>query len=852
MEHNFSLPDNLKRLADLATNFWFSWNPEVRDLFREIDLELWRKCERNPVHFLHGVEYAKLEKASKNQTFIEKLQTCWERFDNYIHTDTKNTRFNKNFPNMSNHLVAYFSAEYGLHESLQNYAGGLGILAGDHIKSASDLGIPFIAIGLMYKNAYFHQQIDQNGDQIEIYNKLEHDKLPIKLVKDEQGDPLLVCLPLINREIYLKIWEANVGRISIYFLDSTVDNNSEEDQNIIHILYGGTRDTRIQQEIILGIGGLRAIYKMGFIPTLFHINESHSAFLVLERLYQLMNEGIDFKSALEFVRATTIFTTHTPVPAGNEEYEFIMMEKYFAHFWPELEISHEKFFDLGRNINIHQQQNFSLTALALNLSNQSNGVSDLHGKVTRKMWQKTWPGVPTHEIPIGHITNGIHTSSWLHREMIHLFDNHFGPKWRNEISNQHFWDKIYEIPNEIVWLSKKKMKKNMTDHIRRYYRMRMERINGEEHGYPKPNEILKPEILTIGFARRFAPYKRALLLFKDLDRLKKIINNPDRPIQILFSGKSHPENDAGKMLIKKIDEISREEGFIGKIIFVENYNMNIARSLTSGVDLWLNTPRRPLEASGTSGQKVPINLGINFSVLDGWWFEGYNGQNGWAIGLSRKYDENEEQDQEDSESLYHLLENEIAPLYYERDENGIPNGWIEKMKHSFHSTIFKFSTHRMVWEYLQKYYIPAMKRYDKYTQEEYKGLFQFCKWKNRIERRWKDISMSLKHDQPWDVDKRILSAGESREIVILINSAGLKASDLLVEVIISREDAYYGHHHMKVFPMGLITENVNGKLEYRTSFTANKDGSYRFNCRILPTHPDLYNKYELRLIKWLD
>ncbi len=850
MSKKFELPAKLEKLGDLATNLWFGWNPDVRDLYREIDLDVWKKSGKNPVKFLKMVDPLKIDAFSKDEAFLKKVSDSWERFVEYI--ESNNTAFRKNYPKMLDHTIAYFSAEYGIHESLPNYAGGLGVLAGDHTKTASDLGLPFLAVGLMYKHAYFQQEIDANGNQVEIYNELDLEQLPIRLVTDDKDEPLLVSVPLLDHIVFLKIWEVKVGRVSVFLLDTTVDQNSDEDKSIIHTLYGGTRDTRIQQEIILGIGGMRAIRKMDLQPSVFHMNEGHSAFLGLERISELMNEGMNYKTALEYVRSTTVFTTHTPIAAGNEAFEFDMINKYFKNIWPTLEISHEKFFDLGRNTNIHQHENFSLTVLALNLSNQANGVSRLHGEVSRDMWQKVYPGVPISEVPIGHVTNGIHTFTWLHRKMFKMFNEYFGTDWRKQIRNQNFWDKIYELPNNVLWEIKQEMKNDMIDQIRHMYTERIERYGPDKGGYPIAEEILDSDVLTIGFARRFAPYKRSLLFFSDLERLKSIMSNSDKPIQIVFAGKAHPANDAGKDLIRRINELSKDKEFKGKVIFVEGYNMSKARALVSGVDIWLNTPRRPLEASGTSGQKVPINGGINFSILDGWWLEGYNTQNGWSIGQSRQYDDNELQDREDALSLYETLENEILPLYYDRDKDGIPNAWLEKIKHSFHSTITQFSSHRMVWEYLQKYYIPAMKRAEKYSQEEYRELHLFTTWKNRIERLWPKVELHMNNGDGMDEDRRILSAGEDRNISLSIDSGGLNQKDLRVEIVLERQDTYREHQAMKVIPMGFIAKRGDHQFEYRAHVVTEKDGSYRINCRVLPTHPDLFNTHEVRLVKWLD
>ncbi len=850
MSFNLNLPENLDKLGKLATNLWFSWNPDARDLYREIDLALWRSCGRNPVAFLTKVDTQKLESFANDQAYLDRLDKVYARFSDYLENTKK--PFTQTYPHLKEQLVAYFSAEYGLHESLPNYAGGLGVLAGDHCKTASDLGLPFVAVGLMYKHAYFTQTIDENGQQQEHYKELKPELLPISLVKKENGEPLLVSVPIIDRDVFIKIWEVKIGRISLFLLDTTIDKNSDEDKAIIHSLYGGTRDTRMKQEIILSIGGLRALRKMGYHPTVFHMNEGHSAFLGLERLYELMNEGMNFKMALEFVRSTTLFTTHTPIPAGNEAFDFDIMERYFKNFWPELEISDTFFFELGKDVNIHQHESFSLTVLALNLAYMANGVSALHGEVSRQMWQKVYPGIPADEVPIGHITNGIHTESWLHREMIKLFDQYLGADWRHNIADGQYWDKIMDIPDEVYWETMQKMKTNMSEHLRRRYALRLERYSDIDHQYPTPEKILDDKTLTIGFARRFAPYKRATLLFHDIERLKKIVNDPERPVQILFSGKAHPHNDAGKELIRAINHYAQFPGLKGKIVFIEGYSINTSRSLVSGVDVWLNNPRRPMEASGTSGQKVPINGGINFSALDGWWPEGYNGNNGWVIGANVEYADYNQQDAEESRSLYDTLENEIVPAFYNRDENGIPSEWIRISKESLRSVLTKFSTHTMVWNYIQKYYVPGMKRHIKYSENNYAGLFQFYRWQHRMSRLWKRISIKPNIRNAFSEDERIFSPGESKEISVIVDIDGLKPEEIKVELTLERQDAILGHQEMEIHPMGLIGKMIENEYEYRARVTAKSDGSYRCNCRVIPEHRDLFTAHETRLIKWLD
>ncbi len=848
MSKEIKLPRNLQALSEMAYNLWFSWNPDARELFREIDLDLWREKGRNPVSFLKHVDPKRIEHISTDKSFLTKLNTIYDRFTAYMKNES--TIFKKNYPDYKNEIIAYFSAEYGIHESLPNYAGGLGILSGDHCKTASDLDLPFVAVGLMYKHAYFSQFINEAGEQIEEYNELILEELPIKLVTNAKGDAIKVSVSILNKDVFLKIWKVAVGRISLYLLDTNVEENSDEDKNIIHSLYGGSRDTRIQQEIILGIGGLRALKKMGINPSVFHMNEGHSAFLGFERLFELLNEGMDFNPALEYLRSTTLFTTHTPIAAGNEAFEFDMMKRYFIDFWPQLKMDEKYFFDLGRNINEHQHENFSLTILALNLSYMANGVSKLHSEVSQKMWHHVYPGVPTSEVPIQHVTNGIHTESWLNRQMIKLFDDHLDKNWRNHIQEEKYWEKVRNIPDDVYWDAMVNMKKNMIYTLNRGYQNQLKRYHGD-HGFPEKENIFNENALTIGFARRFAPYKRATLLFIDRERIKKILNDAQRPVQILFSGKAHPQNDAGKSLIREVNNIAREEGFKEKVLFIENYSINIGRPLTSGVDVWLNTPRRPLEASGTSGQKVPINGGINFSVLDGWWPEGYNGKNGWIIGNEIDYSNHSIQDREDSNMMYDTLEKEIIPLFFKRDKNGLPTAWIKKSKESLISNLTKFSTHTMVWNYTQKFYVPGIEKNIKLSKNNYVDLVKFTSWINKVKRHWKEvkISISSRYD---DIDSRILAAGESKDITVSLYPGYLSAEDLKVEITLERQDSISGDKDIDLHEMKLTGSNGENSFQFKSKVSAKKNGTYRFNCRVLPKHEDLFTRHDTRLIKWLD
>lgn len=847
MDRHRPIPETLKGLQELSQNLWYSWNYEAQKLFEEIDPVLWAKVERNPVAFLQDVPFKRLEELARNQTYLNRLNAVLDSFKQYLHF--KHTPFQERYPEHAQKVIAYFSAEFGVHESLPNYAGGLGILAGDHSKSASDLGLPLVSVGLFYKYAYFTQEIDINGNQVEKYEALNPERLLLNLVRTPQGDPVLIKVFLKDHEVYAKIWQVHVGRNLMLFLDSDVEQNSEQDRDITSVLYGGSRETRIQQEIILGIGGIRALKALNMEPVVCHINEGHSAFSGLERLRQLIENGLDFEKALEFVRNTSLFTTHTPIPAGNEAFEFDLVRDYFRHFWPSLQLNEEQFLNLGRNVNEYQHENFSLTVLALNLSSMANGVSKIHGQVSRAMWKPIYPGIPEPEIPIGHITNGIHTETWMHPIMIALLERFFGKEWRQHLQDGAFWNQVEQIPDEIFWQTLQELRKDMSDFLRQEYRKRLQRYGQNPHGLPAPEEVLQPDILTIGFARRFAPYKRATLIFRDPERLKRILNNPERPVQILFSGKAHPYNDAGKELIRTINRFAKEDGFRGKIVYIEGYSMNISRALVAGCDVWLNNPRRPLEASGTSGQKVPINGGINLSVLDGWWPEAYNGKNGWAIGNKVESGDYEQQDQRDSEALYHLLETEVVPAFYERDADGIPAKWVAMAKESLKTIIHQFSTHRMVWEYTEKYYVPGIKQNERLSANNFKELEKHVQWLNRLRTAWPNIRMQL---LPEYDENRIFSAGEQREVNVAVELAGLKPNDVQVEIVMERQDALKSFQNMEVMEMPLIKTLNDGRYQFGLTLKAKDDGAYRFHCRIIPKNPNLLHKHDTRLIKWLD
>ncbi|NLD45983.1 MAG: glycosyltransferase family 1 protein, partial [Clostridiaceae bacterium] len=696
------IPDELSKLKDIAYNLWWSWNSDAIDLYREIDLALWEKLGKNPVRFLKEVSQKKLEAKVKDPDYMASYNDVVKKYESYM-KDT-DTWFIRNFPDKKNHMIAYFSAEYGLNEVLPIYSGGLGVLSGDHCKSASDLGIPFTAIGLYYKQGYFSQHINNDGWQETIFTDLNTSNLPIKPALNHKGEQVRISVELPGRVVFANIWQVKVGRINLFLIDTDVEQNSPHDRGLTSRLYGGDQETRIQQEIFLGIGGAKVLEALGINATVYHMNEGHSAFLGLELIRRLVQDKrVPFKQAAEVVSSSVIFTTHTPVPAGNDVFPLEMIDRYFGNYWPSLGISRHEFLDLGLKIGDHQ--NFNMTVLALTLSGQRNGVSELHGAVSRNIFKNVWPGVPEEEVPIGHITNGIHTLTWLSPSIKYLYDKYLDKDWVDRLYDREVWDKVDKIPDEDLWKTHCVLKTKMISFVRE--KLKQQRMaNGESiERVREVDTLLDSNALTIGFARRFATYKRANLIFRDIARIQKLLNNPEKPMQIIFAGKAHPADGPAHEIIKNINDIARQEGFNGKVILVENYNMTLARNLVQGVDIWLNNPRRPLEASGTSGQKVCINGLINFSILDGWWCEGYNGKNGWVIGDDTFFDNEYYQDNADSESIYNTLEKQIIPTYFDRNENGVPEKWVAVMKESIKSNTSLYSTHRMVQDYTTKFYI---------------------------------------------------------------------------------------------------------------------------------------------------
>ncbi len=839
------LPERINKLAEVSNNLWWSWNSEFLRLFKMMDLDLWEKSEKNPVKFLKMISQEKIEGLVHNEEFLKEYDKVVENFDNYM--KSKDTWFSKKYPNNKEDLIAYFSAEYGLDEIVPIYSGGLGILSGDHLKSASDLGLPFIAIGLLYKNGYFHQKINSRGEQCSEYHNIDLYNLPISPVKDENNNDVIIDILLDNRTLYLKLWQINVGRIKLYLMDSDIEQNDEDFRGITLRLYGGDKDMRIRQEIVLGMAGVKALKTLNYMPTVYHMNEGHSSFLTLQLIKDLMEEKqISFEMAKEIATVQTVFTTHTPVPAGNDIFDISLIDRYFNGFWNKLGISREDFLKLGMPGN-DLEPGFNMGILALKIAGKKNGVSKLHGEVSRELFSDVWPNIAEDESPITYVTNGIHTCSWLAPNIKELFNEYLPPYWQDNIELESTWEKIYNIPNEKLWDVHVERKEKLIRMIKQNITQRY--INSGV-GYDQIAEIvnnLNPRALTIGFARRFATYKRATLIFKDIARLTQILSDEKRPVQLVFAGKAHPQDKEGQDLIKYIHEISLMPQFKGKIFILENYNIGLSRYLISGVDVWLNNPRRPMEASGTSGEKASVNGVVNFSVLDGWWCEGYTGTNGWTIGTNASYESYEEQDKADSNSLYHTLENKIIPAYYNQDKDGVSKEWLAYMKNSIKTTGGKYSTARMVTEYVKDLYMPLcnLRREHFESLEEVAG---FTEWKKNVRENWDKIELI----QEKNVDNAKMVAGSQITVNCEVYLPNIDEENTDIQV-------YFGQFLDNGTVRNVYTETMNkiseNKDEHKYTYEAVLDlktgGNFGYTFRVMPKHPMLVDSENLNLVKWI-
>lgn len=843
---NPQLPKRIEKLSIIANNLWWSWNTNFLKLFKEIDIDVWERVEKNPVKFLKKVSQEKLEQASENQEFLKRYDKFVKDFEDYI--KSKNTWFSKKYPNNSNDLIAYFSAEYGLDEILPIYSGGLGILSGDHLKSASDLGVPLIAVGLLYKNGYFWQTINGQGIQETEYKDLDIDDLPITPVKDVDGKDLIISVDMPKKKLYIKIWEIKVGRVTLYLMDSDIEANIPEYRGITKTLYGGNQETRIQQEIVLGMAGVELLRRLGVKPTVYHMNEGHSSFLILKLIENtIKDKKVSFNIAKDIVSSKTVFTTHTPVPAGNDIFPLELMDTYFRDYWDKLGIDKQEFFRMGMKPNASPNSGFDMGVLALKVAGKKNGVSKLHGAVSRELFGDIWPNISANEAPITYITNGIHTCSWIPQNIKDLYNDYLVPYWQDNIYNDEVWEKIENIPDEKLWNAHMERKKKLIDIVKKSTTKRLHRCGYSYQEIDKITSKLSENVLTIGFARRFATYKRATLIFKDLERITQIFSNENRPIQIIFAGKAHPADKEGQDLIKYIHEISMKPQFKGKIFLLENYNIAMSRYLISGVDVWLNTPRRPMEASGTSGQKASVNGVINFSVLDGWWAEGYNSKNGWYIGINDEYENHEVQDKADSDDIYTTLENKILPTYYERNEKNIPVKWIQIMKNSIISTGGKFSTSRMLVDYVEKLYIPLCNLYDNYYSELDK-VTEFNSWKEDLYRNWEDIKITQENN----LDNITIDAGNYIDVKCKVTLPNISIDNIQTQVYYGKIEDNGVVDDIQIIPMDLVDEDKENKVyTYTAKIKLVNGGEYGYTFRVMPKHEMVLDSENLDLVKWI-
>jgi len=844
-----SLPENLEHLREVAYNLHWSWNPDARELFRRLDRELWEDTNQNSVMILGKVSQERLEEISHDDGFKSHLDRVYKHLQEYL--NAKNW-YNKNFSYSKNFNIIYFSAEFGLTECLQTYSGGLGVLAGDHLKASSDLGIPLIGIGLLYREGYFQQYLNSDGWQHERYELNDFNNLPMKLVMDEKNEPFTLSVKYASKEVFIQVWKIDVGRTPLYLLDTNVPQNSEHDKKITRSLYGGNIETRIEQEIILGIGGIRTMRALNIQPMICHMNEGHSAFMSLERMRFLIHEdGLSFKEAKEVGFYSNIFTTHTPVPAGIDVFQNDLMEKYLGSYYKnDLKISDKEFYSLGTINKDKESSFFNMAHLAMNTAGYVNGVSKLHGSVSKKMWMAGYKDVPFNEIPINYITNGVHLRSHISREMEDLFVPYIGEDWINNPLSDEVWKRIDKIPDEELWRTHERRRERLVAFARRRLAKQIKARGGSQAELTMASEVLNPNALTIGFARRFATYKRATLIFRDVERLAEILNSKRQPVQFIFAGKAHPKDEDGKRLIQEIFQIAKEERFRRKIVFIENYDMNVARYMVEGCDIWLNNPRRPLEASGTSGMKVIANGGLNFSVLDGWWDEGFDPEIGWKIGNGEEFADHDYQDEVESRQLYNILETQIVPTFYTRGEDMLPRGWITRVKNSMKKLGPFFNTHRMVREYFDKFYSTAYEKRMELQKNKWSKAIDLAKWKENIRHNWSRIKVEniniSKNSKP-------IFVGEEFPVDAEVYLENLLPDDVEVQLYfgpVEKQDDPVYNATVVMVPNGKKSEN--GLIHYKGNIITKQSGQQGFTIRIVPKNSLLVSPFEVGVVYWAD
>ena len=838
------VPEALTPLLELAQNLWWVWQPDAVELFRRLDRELWEAVHHNPVKLLGTIKQAKLAEAAGDDGYLAHLNRVYDACKRHV---KEPGWFQKRHGERQGTLVAYFSAEFGLHESLPIYSGGLGVLAGDHLKSASEIALPLVAVGLLYRNGYFNQYLSADGWQQEQYPELDFYNLPAEPMRYTDGSPVHVRVDLPENAVFCKVWKVQVGRVPLYALDTNLQENSPADREITARLYGGGTEMRIKQEIVLGIGGVRALEALNIQPKLFHMNEGHSAFLALERTRMLLEDNsMTFDEARQLVMATNIFTTHTPVPAGIDTFSPEMMTKYFKNYIPSLKLDEEGFLALGRENVSDKRQGFSMAVAAIRLADSVNGVSKLHAEVSRTMWHNLWPGLPVDEVPIQHVTNGIHVKTWLSPDISFVLDRYLPEKWKTDPTDQTVWQAVNQIPDEELWRAHERGRARLVGWARQTLKEQLQRRGASYDDVTAADEVLDPEALTIGFARRFATYKRGALLMRDPERLKRLIDDAKRPVQFVFAGKAHPADTEGKELIRTIVQFARQHNIRRRIIFIENYDMSVARYLVQGVDVWLNTPRRPYEASGTSGMKAAANGVLNCSILDGWWVEGYGADVGWAIGRGEQYADPGQQDHLEGQALYDLLEKEIVPLFYDRGIDNMPRGWIGRMKNCMRTLAPVFNTNRMVKEYTEKLYLPAEARGKQLAADGLKRSIELARAKDRLRHRWGGIKIVGVHAS----GNGHYKVGQSMQVEALVDLPDLEPGDINVQLYAGGVNAQGSFEQAQTLMMKHERQMGPGRHLFVGQITCGTSGRHGYAVRIVPANPDLATAFEPGLITW--
>jgi starch phosphorylase len=839
-----SLPESLQELRTIAYNLWWCWSPDAIELLRRVDREKWEECGHNPVALLGATSQERWEQLADDESFRQHLERVLGAFNDYLQAPTW---FGRNLPQAKDRKIAYFSFEYGLSEGLPIYAGGLGVLAGDHLKSASDMGVPLVGIGLLYQVGYFRQYLNADGWQQEAYTENDFHQLPVERVLSEDGGQLTIHIPTDDHMLTALVWRVNVGRNPLYLLDTNTPENSAEDRAITYQLYAADSVMRIRQEILLGIGGIQALESLGIEADVYHMNEGHAAFMALERVRRAMiADNLSFDEAVETTRVGNVFTTHTPVPAGHDRFPPDLVDRYFRHYYPQLGLSLDQFLALGRANPQDVHEEFCMTALALRLSAWRNGVSALHGEVSRNMWRGMWPQAPVEEVPISSVTNGVHIGSWISSDLAVLYDRYLGTEWRSEPGDQTIWRRVATIPESELWRAHERRRERLVAVARQRLRAQLAARGAGPADLAMADEVLDPEALTIGFGRRFATYKRANLILRDPERLRALLTSKDRPVQIVFAGKAHPNDRPGKELIREIVHFSSDPAIRNRIVFLENYDMNLARYMVQGVDVWLNTPRRPMEASGTSGMKATANGGINCSILDGWWVEGYTPDTGWAIGRGEEYQDAEQQDAIEADGLYTLLEQEIIPLFYDHGSDGLPHGWIRKMKSAMGAICPDFNSNRMLGEYVQRYYIPGMRRSAELAANGHARARDVAGWLGRVRSGWPQVRFVEVSDDGKDVAE----FGDKIAVRARVALGSLAPGDVLAQLEYGAVDSAGNIGQPTVRRMEYVGPGQDGTHAFLGTVICEGTGRWGYAVRLLPSHRDLVNPVDANCVLW--